>query len=194
MAFDGFIDNANKWDTGLKNGSNSNEEVYASFISISDGVYVWDVTEVKLSHVIASQTIPDEKSVEDFLLSVDAINVSNNPDLCYGLIFRANGLSSYWFTVCNSQRYRIFVTGISGEEATFRNLSDWNDSSVIKPDDWNQLKVIASGSQFEFYINDVQVEQIRDTALTSGTFGIVFEADKGESGQIWFDNFQYEIR
>ena len=73
-------------------------------------------------------------------------------------------------------------------------MSGWTNSSAIKSDDWNQLKVIASGSQFEFYINDVQVEQITDTTLTSGTLGIAFEATRTEPGLVWFDNFQYEIR
>ena len=77
-------------------------------------------------------------------------------------------------------------------------MREWTNSLAIKSDDWNQLKVIASGSQFEFYINNVQVEQIRDTALTSGTIGMIFEAIRAEPGQVWgqvwFDNFQYEIR
>jgi hypothetical protein len=188
--FDDFNDNSNKWNTDLTTGFNGDEKVYSSFISISDGVYIWDVTEVN-TKVVALQAIPDKKSVEDFLLSVDAKNESDYPDLCYGLYFRAKEFYFYKFTVCDSQRYKIIVND-SNEWG--RTLSGWTNSSAIKPDDWNQLKVIASGSQFEFYINDVQVEQIRDPALTSGTLGILFEAEKGKSGQIWFDNFQYEIR
>ena len=191
--FDGFNDNSNKWDTDLDTGFKGDEKVYSSFISISDGVYIWDVTEVN-SKVVALQEPPDKKSVEDFLLSVDAKNMSDNPDLCYGLGFRQNSFFLYWFTVCDNQRYKIYANDSSGG----RYLREWTNSLAIKSDDWNQLKVIASGSQFEFYINNVQVEQISDTALTSGTIGMIFEAIRAEPGQVWgqvwFDNFQYEIK
>jgi hypothetical protein len=51
-------------------------------------------------------------------------------------------------------------------------LVNWTYSPYINPEGWNVLKVIADGSDFEFYINGVWHASGSDSSLTGGKVGI----------------------
>jgi len=51
-------------------------------------------------------------------------------------------------------------------------LVGWTESSAILPYDWNTLKVVASGGNMEFFINDTLVASGYDETHTDGRVGI----------------------
>lgn len=84
--------------------------------------------------------------------------------------------SGYWFAYSNNGYFTIYM----GQNDVWSCLVNLTQSSAIVPDDWNVLRVTASGSSLQFYINGTSVYSITDTTLSSGQVGIeMSDADGG---------------
>ena len=185
--YDDFSDNSNGWETGSEDN-----DYWVGSRSIQSGAYQWNITEIKKSF-FHWQKLPTFQSVQDFHITVDGKLINGNSStLCFGVLFRRDSSkgSYYAFSICDSQRYRIqYYTGTEWEY-----LIDWTDSSIIRSGDWNEIEVVAKGDQFECYINNQKVEEISDTHLTKGYFGLLVDSNSVNPGQIWFDNLEFELR
>jgi hypothetical protein len=84
----------------------------------------------------------------------------------------------YFFGYTNSQYYYIGKTDETGN-ATF--LQEFTLSSAIKPNDWNVLRVVATGSTFKFYINGTLVKTVSDSTRSTGFVGSQFYVFEGGS-------------
>ena len=82
-------------------------------------------------------------------------DTSNDWLTAYEFLYRQDGTFSVW-------------RGVNG---TWVILKAWTASSAIVPNDWNTLKVVADGSNFQYYINDTLVWSGTDTAIASGQVG-----------------------
>lgn len=71
----------------------------------------------------------------------------------------------YLFGYKNTGVYAVFYVDGTGQRQVIR---DWTASSAIVPDAWNTLKVIATGSNFKFLINNQRVTSFKDTRRARG--------------------------
>ncbi|MEI7848670.1 MAG: C1 family peptidase [Chloroflexota bacterium] len=77
-------------------------------------------------------------------------------------------LTSYQFLYRQDGSFSVW-RGINGNWSA---IQPWTYSSTILKNDWNILKVIADGSQFQFLINGTQVWSGKDASLATGQVGI----------------------
>jgi C1A family cysteine protease len=76
--------------------------------------------------------------------------------------------AGYWFGYSNSGTFMIAT--VTGNALT--ELVDWSPTSAVVPFDWNILRVVASGSSLQFFINGTQVYTTTNSAYASGQLGI----------------------
>jgi hypothetical protein len=127
----------------------------------------------------------------DFVMDVDATQVSGPDNNIYGVIFRY-GLDAkefYTFLISGDGFYVFTVDGVDREEPEI--LVDWIESSAInKGAQTNRIKVIAVGGNMKYYVNDQLLGEVQDTRFTTGTVGF-FTGSLEEGGvQVSFDNLK----
>ncbi|MCZ7549399.1 MAG: zinc-dependent metalloprotease [Anaerolineales bacterium] len=88
----------------------------------------------------------------------------------------------YKFAYSNLGSYAVFL--VDGPAVT--TLQDWTDSSAVVQGGWNQLKVVAVGSSFKFYINGKLVWTGSDPTLRTGQVGFGFYREAG-AGLLYVD-------
>ena len=127
----------------------------------------------------------------DFIMEVDATQVSGPDNNTYGVIFRY-GLDAkefYAFLISGDGFYVFTVDGADRDEPEF--LVNWAESSAIKQGaQTNHIKVVAVGGNMKYYVNDQLLGEVTDTRFSAGTVGI-FAGTLEEGGvQVSFDNLK----
>jgi len=127
----------------------------------------------------------------DFVLEVDATQVSGPENNAYGVILRY-GLESdefYSFLISGDGYHAFTVDGANHTDPEF--LSDWAESSAInKGMQTNRIKVEAVGSSMKYYVNDQLLGEVQDSRFATGTLGFfVGTIDEGNV-QVAFDNLR----
>jgi len=157
---------------------------------VIDGVYRWQINATK--GVINYELPPiDQKSFRDFFLAASLRMVNGSEENDYSLIFRTNDqnsrLLSYVFKV--NPTYQNFSIQVRTETDT-SVLQDWTTSEYIHTgDSWNQLMVLATGSNFAFFINGNTVATITENTYSEGNVGIAANVyNAGDNGLFEFDN------
>jgi hypothetical protein len=125
----------------------------------------------------------------DFILDVDATQVSGPDNNSYGVIFRY-GLDAkefYTFLISGDGFYVFTVDGADRDEPEL--LVDWTESSAInKGAQTNHIKIAAVGESMKYYVNDQLLGEIKDTRFVTGVVGF-FTGSLDEGGvQVSFDN------
>lgn len=127
----------------------------------------------------------------DFVLEVDASQVSGPNNNAYGLILRY-GLESdefYAFIISGDGYYAFTVDGANHTDPEF--LAEWAESSAIKQgNQTNRLKVVAVGPSMKYYVNDQMLGEIQDSRFTQGTVGFFAGSVDEGNVQIAFDNLR----
>lgn len=148
----------------------------------------------------------------DFDLTVDATPVAGPLNNGYGVVFRLRDPQNYYMFLVSSDGYYQVQQQIDG--AT-RIISDWIASDLVKQglDVTNQLRVVAQGADFQFYINGELLElcvpdnpdakstffdgecldgqmvsTLTDPAFTVGRFGVIAESFDEPGVVVDFDN------
>lgn len=95
-------------------------------------------------------------------------------------------LLGYFFEVGIGGNYEIHRINAG----SFTTLQDWTESSAIHGglNSLNILQVIARGSDFLFYVNDVYLTQVQDTAYGVGSIGFISGTDATRPGDAVFSN------
>jgi hypothetical protein len=93
----------------------------------------------------------------DFDLQVDARALEGPLDNGYGVIFRAQDRRNYYLFHVSSDGFYSVYRVLNGDK---RELSAWIDMPVVNQglNVINRLRVVARGSEFQFYINDQLVQ------------------------------------
>jgi hypothetical protein len=125
----------------------------------------------------------------DFVIEVDATQVSGPDNNSYGVIFR-HGLDAkefYTFLISGDGFYVFTVD--SADRAEPEILVDWTESSAIKKGaQTNHIKIAAVGGNMKYYVNDQFLGEVQDTRFSTGVVGF-FTGSLDEGGvQVSFDN------
>jgi hypothetical protein len=130
----------------------------------------------------------DRKALTDFYLSVDIQQVEGPDTADYGVIFREDDNSNfYYFGISDNGQYVLYLFF---EE--WDTLINWTETDLIKPGEINRLTVIGEGSHFTFFINDYYLMELTtDDTIPSGSTALVIEmADENDHAIFEFDNFE----
>jgi len=93
----------------------------------------------------------------DFDGHVEAWALSGPENNGYGMIFRLVDRQNYYLFLVSSDGYYQVRRVVDGDE---KELSTWIESPVVNRgfDAVNKLRVVARGDQFQFYVNNEQVQ------------------------------------
>ncbi len=129
-------------------------ELYSGRLSAqaADGALRITVDEVDKSPYSASTLYFD-----DFDLRVQSKAVAGPLDNGFGVVFRVQDQNNYYLFLISSDGYYQVRRRVDGEE---KLLSDWIPSSLVNQglDVSNEIRVVAQGDTFHFYINGERVE------------------------------------
>ena len=179
---DAFDSNKNNWL--IKQGD---DEYALTKYKIADGNYTWDATAHQpfISWVTAST-----KVVTDFYLSVEIKQTSGPDSADYGVIFREDTDSNfYYFGIDEQGEYAVYLYF-----QDWSTLIDWTESEFIRPGEANRITVLGEGSHFIFFINDQYLTDITDDTIKSGTAALAIElATENDQAVFQFDNFELSV-
>ncbi|UCF60264.1 MAG: hypothetical protein JSV37_10915 [Anaerolineaceae bacterium] len=108
----------------------------------------------------------------------------------YGFAVRVSGEmrnSGYTLEFACDGSYRLRKL-IAGSVAT---LIDWTPSEIIQrgPDSVNRMGFLADGNQLNIFANGEVLDQVEDSDLISGNFGLYANAANTPGLTVYFDNF-----
>jgi hypothetical protein len=106
----------------------------------------------------------------------------------YGLVLRALDENNFYtFEIGNGQY--AFQKRLNGVWQA--SLVDWTTSPYLSISGWNKMTVQALGGHFRLFFNDHLLNEIDDSALTSGLSGVIVgDWEVGGKLQVQFDNFE----
>lgn len=175
---DTFDSNTNNWLV-----DSVDDEYSLTTYEILDGKYRWDVTAHKS---VIGWVKADWKALADFYLSVDIQQTEGPNTTDYGLIFREDDNSNfYYFGIDEHGQYAVFLYF---EE--WHTLRDWTKTELIRPGKFNRLMVIGEGPHFIFFINGQYLAEITDDTIASGSTALAIEmVAENDHAVFEFDNF-----
>jgi len=177
---DFFLEEANDWEYGDVDG-----ELAGGQLSARAGKYRFDITSI--SGVVWWSRALAATATTDFYARVDARRLSGPADSDYGLVFRHTGFSYYYFQVSDSGQYALYRY-----DDGWTLLVDWTASAAIRPDEVNQLAVLAEGPRFTLFVNDQMLTEVEDDRLPSGSVGVAIQIYDGDENAVFeFDNFEW---
>jgi len=127
---------------------------------------------------------------EDFDLTVDVRQAIGGNDTFDSIVAHTSDNGAYFFNIVNNGTFSI-LTSSAGK---FTPLVAARRSAAIKPrGEVNHLRLIAHGSDYAFYINDVQVATVKDSQFKRGP--IAFAAGTASKGGMLttFDNVEIKL-
>ena len=183
--YESFNQNTYDWRVGEEDN-----QYWQGSIDIQDGMYMWQVTEVK-STFMAWANFKEVLDVQDFDLALRARRVAGEPHLaCFGVFYRVSpdGIDggTYLLTVCDNGFYKVLYYDA---ENRWDTIQDWTETRAILKDDWNLVEVSAREADFSILINHQQVLTFSDNRLASGQIAILVDYYSENPGQIAFDFF-----
>jgi len=176
---DTFDSNKNKWQI-----KPSDSEFARTTYEIADGKYTWDITAHK---AFIGWVSVNTKAEGDFYLSAE-IKQSSGPDSAdYGVIFREDTDSNFYYFGINKQGQ--YVLYLYNQE--WSTLIDWTQSELIRPGESNRITVIGEGSNFIFFVNDQYLTEITDDTIKSGITALAIELTDADDHAVFeFDNVE----
>ena len=179
--YDLFDSNQNSWPTRYDFPSSCGNEN----LNIQSGRLVWNLQGAANCFVYE---LPETGAFSDFSYFVDVQRLSGSANSDYGIVYRQKGALCYFFGILdNSQEYGFLVHQQDG----WKNLINWKSSSLIRPGAVNRIGVVASGAEFQLFINATMVATYSDDTLSIGAVGIGAEPHlSGTQLQLAYDNFE----
>lgn len=170
--------NIPSWTTG------ASEDEYGSFSRrVADGKYQWYASALKGVHIQGQPIMP---SVSDFHLSVEAHQISGPQSAAYGVAFRIDKSSGYYYFAIRDSGEYLFALRDNNQ---WMPLIGWTYNTAIQAGQMNRIAINAEGPRFTFYINDLFIAEFTDATISSGIAGLAIELNAGDTGNFEFDNF-----
>jgi hypothetical protein len=177
---DGFDQNTLDWPEG-----DQTDPLAVINWTIEGGKFRWKATA---NDSFVWWVYPTMDAVTDFSLSVQMQQTSGAVDGEGGLIYRVQEPDLYYtFELNGLNQYAVY----SHLDDGWHTLIDWSDSNAIREDAPNQLAVVATGSHFEYFINQQNVASLDDDSITDGMAGLLIGLSQPEDQGSWeFDDFK----
>lgn len=134
-------------------------------------------------------TALEEPTFADFLLEVDAWQRSGASEGSYGVLFRMQDDQQFYrFEITGTGLYMIERHNSDGTWTRF--VPEWTPTSALNKglNIPNRLKIIATGPDMAFYVNDILLTQVQDDQYAAGKIGLDAGTFSGGSLQVSFDN------
>jgi hypothetical protein len=179
---DEFNSNTNEWNEGTF------KDEYGSVTYTINGSYKWELVAQKA--VNQKSWALQAPNFEDFIVSVDTTHVNGAENASYGIVFRVTDNNDmYYYCISDIGDYYVGML----KDSNWTTLVDWKKTTILNVNALNQLKVVGKGDVFTFYINDHEVDRVKDGNLPKGTAGLAVELyDPGDTSTFIFDNFVLE--
>jgi hypothetical protein len=190
-----FLDPSESWPTIIDDGFDQNtldwpegddtDPLAVINWTIEAGKFRWKATA---NDSFVWWVYPTMDAVTDFSLSVQMQQVSGAVDGEGGLIYRVQEPDLYYtFELNGLDQFAIY----SHLDDGWHTLVDWSTSDAIREDAPNQLTVIATGSHFEYLINQQDVASLDDDSISNGMAGLLVGLAQPEDQGFWeFDDFK----
>ncbi|MDY7039678.1 MAG: hypothetical protein SVX38_02310 [Chloroflexota bacterium] len=126
---------------------------------------------------------------EDFILNVEAGQLSGPDPNSYGVLFRFQDSDNFYrFAISGEGQYAVHRK-LDGE---WEDLMPWTDSPAINAGAaWNLLRVACQGPYMNFYVNGVHVAHVIDSTFSGGDIGLHVGTSVGYPNlEVAFDNVQ----
>lgn len=187
-------DASNNWELVLEDTFDNNDNLWLAESSddeyalinyeIVDGKYRWDATAHQ-SFIGWARSNTDP--LTDFYLSVEITQVDAPDTADYGVLFREDEDSNFYYFAISEQGLYAFYIYFEGWDT----LIDWTDTTLVLPNSPNRITVIGEGSHFIFFINDQYLTELTDGKIPEGLTSLAVElSDEGDQGIFEFDNFE----
>jgi len=174
---DTFDSNEYNWHIDTSDGDFSR-----TTYEIADGKYRWDTTAYKSS---ISWVRTGLTPLDGFYLSVDIQQVEGPETADYGILFREDDDSNfYYFAVSDTGYYALYLFYVE-----WKTLVEWTETDLIQQGEANRITVIGEGSHFTFLINDQYMMELDDDAIPEGMIALAVELTDPDDHAIFeFDN------
>jgi hypothetical protein len=153
--------------------------------SLAGGVYRWDGSAHENSYSIAW---PDLVVSGRFTITVDARHIDNDlDDSGIGVAFTNDEGTRFYVFRLNNNYYSVYFVD---PQAGWVEIIPWNTSSVIRPGEFNTIRIVVDNDDYEYYINETRVTWFTDDRMDAGSpalFAEIFSG--GASASFEFDNF-----
>lgn len=134
--------------------------------------------DLKESNLMQFAALP-APTFQDFILEVDAQQVSGDLSNSYGVLFRMQDPNQFYrFEITGDGKYMFERR--NGDGSWTRFVRDWTESAAIEQGHraTNRIRIEAIGPSLTVYVNNTLVQQVTDNgyaagqiALDAGTFG-----------------------
>jgi hypothetical protein len=157
-----FDHNTNGWDTF--NTASASAQIH-------NGAYIIENKRKEGAHLLFHHQ--DFPAASDFLMETSIILLESSASASFGLIFGAkDSFNNYAFQITTNRLYlvRNYHQGIPREMTIGKNGAETINVYTL-----NKLKIIRSGNNMSFYINDKIVDKITDLNLYGKRFGFIID-------------------
>jgi hypothetical protein len=114
--------------------------------------------------------------IRDSYITVTVLQIAGVEDLSYGITLRRASAGNYYsFEIDGSGRWYFYKSALDVNDAPVLTLlASHADNPSINKGRFhsNTLQIRATGSHFEFFVNNVKVGQATDSSYAQGTIGL----------------------
>jgi len=184
---DPFDKNIGRWRT-----ASVDDEYMTGTITISDGIYKWNIYKVKQPFVYRREFYQQDSRdlFKDYDVYEDTrINDAASSGACSGLIFRKSTNdwlgNAYVFSVGNDSTLNIYYL----EQGDWSPILYGSYSNAIRDNDWNRLDVNVQNNHFAIMINNQIIYEMIADHSSMGGLALYIGVNGSDPVSIWFDNF-----
>lgn len=170
---------------------NVDDDIKTETMEVKDGVLRWGL-QLKTADQFFYEIAP-VFSYRDFYYAVKAkrnAGVPSENQAAWGILFRRQGNNYYTFRINDIQEYAIQIYGPDGWE----DLIGWTKSPFIEKDTYNELAVLAQGTDFYFFLNGTPVGMVTDDTYAQGNVGFLAGLNFIRDETTYFDFDDFELR
>mgnify|MGYP002622752138 FL=1 len=138
--------------------------------AVTNHTYRWEIEALTspTSTVILPASNPQPT---DFVLQAE-LKLTTAKPIAYGLFFRnSHNHNCYFLLWGGSQQYK-FTTFDRANNSSTDNIS-WTGMSLIEPDGFNNLKVVARATSMNLFVNGEPADQVTNAPATGGQVGVI---------------------